>query len=247
MTNFTHVLSLLSGLKLQGIAQNIEAELNEAEAGKHSYLNFFKAVLESEITWRRERKLKRNLAGAHFPAIKQIDDFDPRKVKGITKTDIANLLDLRWLDNHENILFFGPPGVGKTHMAISLGMKAVETGYTVCFERMTNLVRLLKSTDIQRRSLFRINRLNKVDLVIIDEIGYTPIERKEANLFFNLVSELYEKSSLIITSNKNFDDWAEMLGDRIMTTALLDRLLHHAKVFSLDGESYRIKQKKEEK
>lgn len=122
-------------------------------------------------------------------------------------------------------------------------MHAIESGYSVCFERISNLLKLLKNAEIQRTSAFRINRILKADLVIIDEIGYTPIERREANLFFNLISELYEKSSVIITSNKGFEDWAEMMGDEIMTTAMLDRLLHHARIFNLDGKSFRIKRK----
>ena len=133
--------------------------------------------------------------------------------------------------------------VGKTHLAVGLGVKAVEAGYTVCFERIVNLIKLLKTAEIQRTAGFRINRILKSNLVIIDEIGYTPIERKEANLFFNLISELYEKSSIILTSNKSFDSWAEMMGDEVMTTALLDRLLHHARVFNLDGGSYRLQGK----
>ncbi len=111
---------------------------------------------------------------------------------------------------------------------------------------MSNLVKLLKSVEIQRSSAFRINRILKSTLLIIDEIGYTPIDRKEANLFFNLISELYERSSIVITSNKPFEQWSEMMGDEIMTTALLDRLLHHAQVFSLQGDSYRIHERKKE-
>ena len=113
---------------------------------------------------------------------------------------------------------------------------------TVCFERIINLIKLLKTAEIQRTSGFRINRILRSDLVIIDEIGYTPIVRREANLFFNMISELYEKSSIITTSNKSFDTWAEMMGDEVLTTALLDRLLHHARVFNLDGESYRLRE-----
>jgi DNA replication protein DnaC len=243
MNNYQQILSLLSGLKLKGITQNIDSEINEAEEKKISYVNFLKTLLEAEVSYRSESKLKRNLAAAHFPIIKNFDEFEVKRVKGISKSDIANLLDLRWLDNHENLLFFGPPGIGKTHLAIAFGMKAIENGYSVCFEKVTNLIKLLKTSEMQRSSTFRINRIKKADLIIIDEIGYTPIERKEANLFFNLISELYEKSSIILTSNKNFDSWAEMMGDEIMTVALLDRLLHHAQVFNLDGKSYRIQGK----
>lgn len=143
-------------------------------------------------------------------------------------------------------MFLGPPGVGKTHLSISLGLKALEKGYKVCFERASNLVKLLKTADIHRSSAFRLKRILKSSLLIIDEIGYMPIDRKEANLFFNLISELYERTSIIITANKGFDQCAEMMGDEIMTTAMLDRLLHHAHVFSIDGESYRILKRKEE-
>ncbi len=243
MNGYQRALALLKELKLKGVETALDAEINEAETQKVSYIGFLGSLLESEIRYRTERKLKRNLAGAHFPCLKRLDEFDHGKVKGITKTDMANLSDFRWLDNHENLLFFGPPGVGKTHLAISFGLKALECGYTVCFERMTNLVRLLKTREIQKSASFRVTRIMKADLVIIDEIGYTPIERKEANIFFNLVSELYEKTSIIITSNKSFDSWAEMMGDEIMTVAMLDRLLHHAKVFNMDGKSYRIQRK----
>lgn len=244
MSEFPQVLSLLASLKLQGVARSVEAVLNEAEGNRSSYLTVVKALLDAEISYRRDRKLKRSLAGAHFPTIKRAEEYDVQAVKGITKEDVANLLDLRWLESHTNLLLFGPPGLGKTHLAISLGMKAIEAGFTVCFERMTNLIRLLKTSEVQRNSAFRMNRMLKADLVIMDEIGYTPIDRKEANLFFTLVSELYEKTSVIITSNKPFEAWAEMLGDEVMTTALLDRLLHHSRIFSLDGPSYRIAQKK---
>lgn len=197
-------------------------------------------VLRAEQAARASKRLRRNLSAARFPSRKIFDDFIVDNVKGINKSDISSLKDLRWLDNHENILFFGPPGLGKTHLAISAGIAAIESGYTVCFERVANLLKILKTAEIQRASTFRINRILKSDLVIIDEIGYTPIERREANLFFNLISELYEKSSIIITSNKGFDDWAEMMGDEIMTSAMLDRLLHNAKIFNLNGKSYRI-------
>jgi len=135
---------------------------------------------------------------------------------------------------------------GKTHLSIAIGLKAIQAGYTVCFERVATLIKLLKMVDIQRKAGFRVNRILKADLIIIDEIGYTPIERKEANLFFNLISELYEKASVIITSNKRFDEWAEMMGDEVMTVAMLDRLLHHSKVFNLSGESFRIQKEEED-
>jgi len=240
MKKYQQTVHLLESLKLKGIADNLDNEISEAEEKKISYLSFLGNILNTEVEFRTLRRLKRNLAGAHFPVEKHFEDFIFSRVKGITKSDTTNLLDFTWLDNHENILFFGPPGLGKTHLAIAIGYKAIQAGYTVCFERVKNLIKILKMAEIQRTAGFRVNRILRSDLTIIDEIGYTPIERKEANLFFNLISELYEKSSVIITSNKKFDDWAEMMGDEVMTAAMLDRLLHHSKVFNLSGKSFRI-------
>jgi len=239
-------LASLKALNLQGILQGLDELINDAESRKISYLGFLNSVFSLEIDYRIKRRVERNMTGAHFPVPKELENFEFGRVKGIGKSEAVNLLDCRWIDTKENLLFFGPPGIGKSHLAIAFGRTAVDKGYKVCFERVTNLIRLLKTADVQKASEHRIHRIVKSDLIIIDEIGYTPIEKREANLFFNLISEMYEKASLIVTSNKSFEAWAEMMGDAIMTTALLDRLLHHAKVFTLDGESYRIKKSRKE-
>ena len=243
MKVYEQTINLLSTLKLKGVLNRLDDILNDAEHDKASYIRFLNTVCQVEIVDRTRRRYERSLTGAHFPTLKNLDNFEFSRIKGIGKRDVVNLRDCHWIDKHENLLFFGPPGIGKTHCAIALGIHAVEHGYTACFERMTNLIRLLKTMEIQRTAGYRIKRIMKADLVIIDEIGYTPIEKREANLFFTLVTELYEKASLIITSNKGIDSWAEMMGDTVMTTALLDRLLHHSRIYNLDGESYRIKDK----
>ena len=235
-------LTYLKTLQLKGVASELDALIHDAERRNTSYLSFLNQVLTTEITYRVNRRVQRNMVGAHFPAIKTMETFEFGRVTGIGQSEVGNLLDCHWVDTQENLLFFGPPGIGKTHLAIAFGVAAVEKGYKVCFERITNLMKLLKTAEIQKTAEHRIRRILKSSLVIIDEIGYTPIEKREANYFFNLISEMYEKESIIVTSNKSFDSWAEMMGDQVMTTALLDRLLHHARVFTLDGESYRIQQ-----
>lgn len=237
-------MSHLNSLKLKGMTLNIDELLTDAEIKKASYLDFFNTLLSAEVDYRIKRRMERNLTAAHLPVRKMIEEFEFGKVQGIGKSQINNLLDCHWLDNRENLLFFGPPGIGKTHLAIALGAHVITRGYRVTFERVTNLIRLLKTAEIQRSSQYRLKKIIKSNLLIIDEIGYTPIEKREANLFFNLISDLYERVSIIITSNKSFESWAEMMGDEVLTTALLDRLLHHARIFNLEGESYRISNQK---
>ena len=217
--------------------------LESAEALDLSYREFLSTLLTSEVKGRNERKRKRNYAAAHFPpSVRPIEEFDSVELEGgITPGQIAQLKELTWLDSCGNIIFAGPPGLGKTMLAIGLGLHAINEGYTVAYEKMEGLIQILDRADHERNAGFRLRYIKKAQLVIVDEIGYTPITREQANRFFSFISDTYERTSIIFTTNKQIPEWAEMMGDPVVTTAMMDRILHHARCFSLRGESYRLK------
>ena len=235
--------ALLETFTLKHSARSLADLLEKAEVNELSYREFLLTLLETEVRGRNERRRKRNLSAAHFPPHpKMLDGFDPTELDaGITESQIQSLRELSWLDTCGNLVFAGPPGLGKTMLAVGLGLEAVNAGYTVCFERMTNFVKILDNADIERVAGFRLRNIRKAQLVIIDEIGYTPISRAQANRFFTFISDTYETNSIIFTTNKEITEWAEMMGDPVLTTAMLDRILHHARCFSLQGQSYRLK------
>ena len=219
--------ALLETFTLKHAARMLPDLLETADLQDSSCREFLLAVLETEV---KERN------------IRPLEEFNPEELEsGITQAQLSVLKELSWLDNCGNLVFAGPPGLGKTMVACGLGLQAVNSGYTVCFEKMTNLIKILDTAETERAAGFRLKNIKKAQLVIIDEIGYTPISRGQANRFFTFISDTYETSSIIFTTNKEIVDWAEMMGDPVLTTAMLDRILHHAKCYSFRGESYRLK------
>lgn len=232
---------LLGQLKMKHTIENLDQFLEVAIKEELTCLEFMERVLAGEVNFRNERALATRLRHAQFPYHATLENFDFNFQGSVSKRQIQQLLDFQWIEKAYNILFLGPPGVGKTHLATALGIQAVETGYRVAFITMEELIRALKTEEIVTKSQQRLKRLRRSDLVIIDEIGFLPITKQEANMFFQVVSQLYENTSIIITSNKGFDEWPEFIGDPVITTAILDRLVHKSELFNMKGESYRLK------
>jgi DNA replication protein DnaC len=232
---------LLRQLKMSHTIDNLDDLLETAIRDELTCIEFMKRALVGEVNFRNHKALATRLRYAQFPYQATLDDFDFNFQSSVSKRQVQQLLDFQWIEKAYNILFLGPPGVGKTHLATALGIQAVETGYRVSFITMEELIKALKTEDIVTKSQQRLKRLRRSDLVIVDEIGFLPITKQEANMFFQVVSQLYENTSIIITSNKGFDEWPEFIGDPVITTAILDRLVHKSELFNMKGESYRLK------
>jgi len=188
------------------------------------------------VAAKEKRRIETSLKIAGLPFAKTIEEYDFSFHPHLDKKAVMELFDLTFISRHENVIFLGPPGVGKTHLAISLAIKACSHGFKVYFTTMHTLIAKLKESQIKGKAYLNSS------LVIVDEAGYLPVDSKEAYLFFQFISYRYEKSSTIITSNKSFIDWQELFGDPVIASAILDRLLHHSKVINIKGHSYRLKE-----
>jgi len=238
------LIGLLEKMKMDHLAFGLETLCDQASKRELGYREFLLEALQAEWQGRHQRGTESRLSMARFPWVKTLDQFDMSFQPSIDKKVIRELSGLGFAERAENIILLGPPGVGKTHLAIALGVKAVEAGHKVLFLTLENLIGRLKKAQTEQRVDKQVQLLLYPRVLIIDEMGYLPMSREEAGLFFRLLTRRYEKASLIITSNKSFVDWGEIFNDQVLATAILDRLLHHSTVLNIKGESYRLKEKR---
>ena len=235
----------LEHLGLVEAATVLESRLEAAAQRQLPYADFLADLLASETSVRRERYLRARTRLAHLPFQRTLDQFDFRFQPSIDKRQVKELATLTFVSEAANILFLGPPGVGKTHLAVALGLRAIEHGFGVYFVRAQDLFEDLRRAQAEHRLDRRMRVYLAPKLLIIDEFGVWPYDRSAATALFTLISARYERGSVILTSNKGFAEWGEVLGDPVVATAILDRLLHHSHVLNIRGESYRLREKKQ--
>jgi len=232
---------LTRALKAPSLAAAVERLAERARTESWSFEEFLAACLQREVAARESHGGETRIRTARFPARKALEDFDFDHQRSLKRDTIAHLGTLDFVTAKENVVFLGPPGTGKTHLSIGLGIRACQAGHRVAFGTAAEWVARLAVAHHAGRLQDEITKLGRIPLLIIDEVGYIPFEAESANLFFQLVSARYERASLIVTSNKPFGRWGEVFGDDIVAAAMIDRLIHHAEVVSLKGDSYRLK------
>lgn len=244
MTKTESVKNHCKQLNLTAVCNELDNVLQEAEKSKVSYLELLKTVVEIEINYRMKKDLENRTKQARLPLAYNLDLFDFSSENGIGKQQLNQLRDLGWLEQNFNIILMGPSGVGKTYIAAGLCFDAVDHGYRAYFKTMDELIKTLKMKDITRAAASEYKRIRNAHLLVIDDIMMFPVTPQDAVLFFNLINELHEKTSLVITTNKSPKEWADVLKDTVLTTALLDRILHRCEIIKLSGNSYRMKNRK---
>lgn len=235
---------LLDKLKLEYLASQVETVCEQAAQQELDYQSFLAQALNLEWQGRYQHGIEARLRQARLPWLKTLEQFDFDFQPSLDRRLVRELAGLSFVERSHNVVILGPPGVGKTHISVALGFKAVEAGYSVLFLTLESLMTRLSKANSENRLEQTLKQLTYPKLLIIDEVGYLPLSRLEASLFFRLIVRRYERASLIITSNKSFLDWGEIFNDHVLATAILDRLLHHSTTLNIKGESFRLKEKR---
>ena len=238
------IMELMRRLRLIRSVDQLPAVLEQAAKREISYSDFLEELLSREIADKQERNTTMRIRMAHFPFEKSIESFDFKFQPSLDPKLVRELATCRFVTNAENVLLLGPPGVGKTHLAVALGLKACAAGYRTLFTTAAGLITMLTRAQSENRLEEKLKVLAQPKLLIVDEIGYLPLGASGASLLFQLIARRYERGSIILTSNQSLTGWGEVFGDAVIATAVLDRLLHHSTTLNVKGESYRLKEKR---
>jgi len=238
------VVQALKRFQLTHLRDTLAAVLSEAAKEEWTYLDFLDRVLGRELDAKQSKRVRMALQIAHFPCVRTLADFDFAFQPSVDERLVRELGAGHFIAHGDNVLIFGPPGVGKTHLAVGVGRQVVEQGHTVRFTTATALLATLGKAESEGNLAEKLTEYSKPRLLIVDELGYLPFERRAAHLFFQLVNRRYEKGSLLVTTNQRVSDWGTVFGDEVLATAILDRLLHHSHTLLITGESYRLREKR---